>query len=83
MDKWIQPDILDVLKQSVDEGIKNIGVVCPSFIADCLETLEEISIRAQEYFTEIGGGQLSLVPSLNIYPNWVSGFARFLISQTN
>ena len=83
MDKWIQPDILDVLKQSVDEGINNIGVVCPSFIADCLETIEEISIRDQEYFTEIGGGQLSLVPSLNIYPNWVSGFARFLISQTN
>ena len=82
MDKWIQPDILDVLQESVDEGVTNIGVVCPSFIADCLETLEEISIRDQEYFTEIGGGQLSLVPSLNVYPKWVSGFAKFLTSQT-
>ncbi len=82
MDKWIQPDILDVLQESVDKGVTNIGVVCPSFIADCLETLEEISIRDQEYFTEIGGGQLSLVPSLNVYPKWVSGFAKFLTSQT-
>ena len=82
MDKWIQPDILDVLQESVDEGVTNIGVVCPSFIADCLETLEEISIRDQEYFTEIGGGKLSLVPSLNISPKWVSGFAKFLTSQT-
>ena len=82
MDKWIQPDILDVLRQSVDEGINNIGVVCPSFIADCLETLEEISIRDQEYFTEVGGEQLALVPSLNVYPKWVSGFAKFLKSQT-
>ncbi|MED5450580.1 MAG: ferrochelatase [Chloroflexota bacterium] len=82
MDKWIQPDILDVLQQSVNESLNNIGVVCPSFVADCLETLEEISIRDQEYFTEIGGGQLSLVPSLNISPKWVSGFAKFLASQT-
>ena len=81
MDKWIQPDILDVLQQTVDDGINDIAVVCPSFVADCLETLEEISIRDQEYFSRIGGGKLTLVPSLNSSPKWVSGFATFIAGK--
>ena len=81
MDKWIQPDILEVLSQSAHQGTNNILVVCPAFVADCLETLEEISIRDQEYFTSVGGGNLDLVPSLNTSQTWVSGFSEFLMRK--
>ena len=81
LDKWIQPDILNVLQECVDRGIKNIAVSCPSFVADCLETLEEISIRDREYFQDIGGESLNLIPSLNTSSSWVSGFANFLYNK--
>ena len=81
MAKWIQPDILNVLQDCVDQGIKNVTVSCPPFVADCLETLEEISIRDREYFQDIGGESLNLIPSLNTSSPWVSGFANFLHSR--
>lgn len=76
--KWISPDILSVLQNFADDGVKNVTVICPSFIADCLETLEEISIRDLEIFQEMGGEKLELVPALNSSPDWVEGFAGFL-----
>ena len=81
MAKWIQPDILNVLQDCVDQGINNVTVSCPPFVADCLETLEEISIRDREYFQDIGGESLNLIPSLNTSSPWVSGFANFLHSR--
>ena len=54
-------------------------VFCPAFVADCLETLEEIGIRAQAQFRAAGGERLTLVPSLNATPAWadaVTAFAR-------
>ena len=77
-DKWVDPDILDVLQNFADDGVENVTVICPSFVADCLETLEEISIRDDEIFKEMGGGKLELVPSLNVSNDWVEGFAGFL-----
>jgi ferrochelatase len=47
------------------EGKKDLIVVSPSFVSDCLETLEEIEIRAEEQFKKAGGNSLRLVPSLN------------------
>ena len=67
-----------MLQNFVDDGVENITVICPSFVADCLETLEEISIRDDEIFKEMGGGSLELVPSLNSSDDWVKGFAEFL-----
>ena len=81
LDKWLQPDILDVLQETVDEGITKISVACPSFVADCLETLEEISIRDFEIFESIGGDKLDLIPSLNDSEDWVKGFASLLESK--
>jgi ferrochelatase len=46
-------------------------VLCPAFVADCLETLEEIGIRARDQFRAAGGEELVLVPSLNATPAWV------------
>ena len=53
-------------------------VFCPAFVADCLETLEEIGIRAKDQFLSCGGEALTLVPSLNAHPSWVRGLTQML-----
>jgi ferrochelatase len=67
---WIQPYTDHVLDQLAAAGKKRLAVFCPAFVADCLETLEEIGIRAREQFQAAGGEDLALVPSLNSTPAW-------------
>ena len=62
---WIKPYTDEVLIELAQQGIKNIAIVCPSFICDCLETLEEISIRAREQWAALGGGTFIVVPCVN------------------
>ncbi|MES2745612.1 MAG: ferrochelatase [Bdellovibrionota bacterium] len=67
---WIQPYTdfeLPILRQ---RGVKRLAVMCPAFVADCLETLEEIAIRAAEDWKALGGEALTLVPSLNSEEIW-------------
>jgi ferrochelatase len=68
---WIQPYTDHVLDQLAHRGVKRLAVMCPAFVADCLETLEEIGIRARTQFRAAGGEELVLVPSLNASPAWV------------
>jgi ferrochelatase len=51
--------------------VRRLAVLCPSFVADCLETLEEIGLRAREQWRALGGEALELVPALNAEPAWV------------
>jgi ferrochelatase len=68
---WIRPYTDFVVKDLGAGGkVKRLLVVSPSFVADCLETLEEISIRAREDFIAAGGEELRLVPSLNSSDAW-------------
>ncbi|RMH42941.1 MAG: ferrochelatase [Deltaproteobacteria bacterium] len=67
---WIRPFTDEVVVSLAERGIKRLAVVCPSFVADCLETLEEIGLRAAEAFRAAGGERLTLVPSLNSAPEW-------------
>ncbi|WP_299729854.1 ferrochelatase [uncultured Endozoicomonas sp.] len=69
--KWLEPNTLDVLKQLAEKGAKKVLVICPSFVSDCLETLEEIGIGAKEEFIEAGGESLELIPCLNEHPAWI------------
>ena len=50
--------------------------MCPAFVADCIETLEEIGIRGREQFIAAGGEELILVPCLNTQPQWVEALAN-------
>jgi ferrochelatase len=68
---WIQPHTDVLLDQLAQQGKKRLAVLCPAFVADCLETLEEIGIRAREQFKAAGGDELTLVPSLNATSAWV------------
>lgn len=69
--KWIGPTTENVLRELAQRGVKRIAVSCPSFVADCLETVEEMGIRGRETFIRAGGQELRLIPSLNADPAWV------------
>jgi len=73
--KWIGPYTDEVLERLAKDGVKRLMVLCPAFVADCLESLEEIALRAKETFVAAGGEELHLVPSLNAEPDWVRAFA--------
>ena len=75
---WIQPFSDEVVEELAKKGVKRLAVVCPSFTADCLETLEEISIRAKETFLEAGGEDLILVPCVNDSEKWAQGLAQMV-----
>jgi ferrochelatase len=74
--KWIEPYTDVVLVELAKKGIKRLAVMCPAFVADCLETLEEIGLRARDSFIAAGGEALTLVPSLNAHPAWVNEVVR-------
>jgi protoporphyrin/coproporphyrin ferrochelatase len=69
---WITPHTDVVLDELAAKGVKRLAVMCPAFVADCLETLEEIGIRARAQFKAAGGDELVLVPSLNATPKWIA-----------
>lgn len=72
---WIQPFTDVMLDELAAKGVKRLAVLCPAFVADCLETVEEIGMRAKEQFTAKGGEELVLVPSLNSSPKWIEAVA--------
>jgi ferrochelatase len=67
-----------VLQELAERGVKRVAVSCPSFVADCLETLEEMGIRGRQTFIEAGGEELRLIPSLNADPSWVDTVADWI-----
>jgi ferrochelatase len=75
---WIQPYTDEILPRLAAKGIKRLTVSCPSFVADCLETLEEIGIRAKADFIAAGGEDLQLVPCLNSDPAWVDVVSKMV-----
>ena len=77
--KWIEPYTDIVMPELYAQGIRKLVVLCPSFVADCLETLEEIGIRAQNDWKALGGESLALVPCINTHPTWVRAAADMVL----
>jgi len=75
---WIRPYTDERIVELARQGVKRMAVFCPAFVADCLETLEEIGMRANGDFKASGGEELRLVPSLNATAPWLDGLARML-----
>ena len=75
---WLEPYADAAAVKLAEGGLKRLAVICPSFVADCLETLEEIGIRMAEDFSKAGGETLILVPSLNAHPAWVSALSAMV-----
>lgn len=80
---WIRPYTDHVIAQLGKGGTQRLLVIEPSFVADCLETLEEIGIRGREDFRAAGGGELRLCPSLNASAVWVRGLAALVAQASN
>jgi protoporphyrin/coproporphyrin ferrochelatase len=75
---WIKPYTDHLYVELARKGVKRLAVACPSFVADCLETLEEVAIRGKQSFIEAGGEDLLLIPSLNTHPAWVKAAAAMV-----
>ncbi|HVX49340.1 MAG TPA: ferrochelatase [Chitinophagaceae bacterium] len=68
---WLEPFTDKRLEEMPKEGIKNLLILCPAFVSDCLETLEEIAMRGKETFMEAGGESYEMIPCLNTNALWV------------
>jgi protoporphyrin/coproporphyrin ferrochelatase len=77
-DPWLQPYTDRTIERLGKQGIKNMAIVTPAFVSDCLETLEEIAMEGQEIFHEMGGNQFTTIPCLNDDPSWVALLAKWI-----
>lgn len=75
---WLTPFTDIRLAEMPKEGIKNLLILCPAFVSDCLETLEEISMRGKEIFMNAAGESFTMIPCLNTNPLWVSALAEMV-----
>ena len=71
-DPWLKPYTDIELAEFPKRGVKKILVICPAFVSDCLETIEEIAMRGKETFVGAGGKELRQIPCLNEHPLWIS-----------
>ncbi|WP_371369676.1 ferrochelatase [Pseudomonas sp. QL9] len=74
--KWIEPYTEAQLEALAKQGVKRLLVMCPAFVADCIETLEEIGQRGREQFIAAGGEELVLIPCLNDQQAWAIALGR-------
>lgn len=79
--KWLEPYTEPTLQKLAGEGVTNVDVVCPGFLADCLETLEEIRIEVRDSFLAAGGKQFRYIPALNDDPVWIQSLADLVQTQ--
>lgn len=81
-EKWLQPYTEPTLKDWAAQGIVDVDVMCPGFLADCLETLEEIQQQCRVAFMAAGGRQFRYIPCLNDDPAWVDALAGLVLRHT-
>jgi ferrochelatase len=75
---WVKPYTSEVLKDLASKGKKRLLVFCPAFVADCLETLYEVTVEYGEEFKALGGEEVQLVASLNEEPKWIEAMIRMI-----
>lgn len=69
--EWLKPYLAPTLAELGKRQIKRLGVVCPGFSSDCLETLEEVAMEGKEIFQHAGGGEYHYIPALNENDKWI------------
>lgn len=77
-DPWLEPPTDRTIERMGLNGTKNLAIVTPAFVSDCLETLEEIAMEGKEIFHEVGGEKFTVVPCLNDREDWVNVLARWV-----
>jgi ferrochelatase len=79
--EWLQPYTVATLEELGRKKTRRIDVICPGFIADCLETLEEIALEGKTSFLSAGGGEYRYIPALNDRPVWINALTDLVITQ--
>lgn len=74
--KWIEPYTDATLKELAQKGVKKLLVMSPAFVADCIETLEELGIEGRKEFIQAGGQELVLIPCLNAEEYWAQALTE-------
>lgn len=77
-EEWLKPYTAIRLTELPKEGIKKLLVVCPAFVSDCLETLEEMAVEGKEIFLHNGGEEFTLIPCMNLHPGWVNTLGSWI-----
>ena len=77
-DPWLQPYTDATLERLGKEGVKHLAIVTPAFVADCLETLEEIAMEGKETFLSHGGETYNCIPCLNDRDDWAKTLASWI-----
>lgn len=75
-DKWLDPATDDTAKALAKKGVKHLAIAAPAFVADCLETLEELCEEVREEFLHAGGEEFTYIPCLNDNPVWADFLSR-------
>ncbi|HFC8531839.1 TPA: ferrochelatase [Neisseria lactamica] len=76
--EWVTPSTQDLFGKLPKQGVTELDVFCPGFLADCLETMEEIALMGREQFYEAGGKNYRYIPCLNDHPDWISALERLV-----
>ena len=79
--EWLKPYTTATLKEWGKQQTKRVDVVCPGFVADCLETLEEIAMEGKEDFQHAGGGEYHYIPCLNQRPEWIHALTALVLDN--
>lgn len=79
--RWLQPYTSEVLAELGAARTRRVDVICPGFVADCLETLEEIAIEGKKIFLDAGGGEFRALPCLNESPRWIAALKEIALGR--
>jgi ferrochelatase len=78
--EWIKPYTADVLTELGKQKTGRIDMICPGFVSDCLETLEEIAIEGRQIFKDAGGGEYNYIPCLNERHDWLQALTDIALN---
>lgn len=79
--EWLRPYTAPTLADLAKSGVKRVDVICPGFVGDCLETLEEIAMEGKESFLAAGGKEFHYIPCLNERADWVKAMHDIAITH--
>jgi protoporphyrin/coproporphyrin ferrochelatase len=79
--RWLSPYTAATLAKLGAKRLRRVDVFAPGFVADCLETLEELGIEGKRTFTSAGGGDYELIPCLNEHPRWIAALADLVVAN--
>ena len=80
-DAWLKPSTAEQLSLFPKQGIKKLVILCPAFVSDCLETLEEIQMEGRETFMKNGGEEFTVIPCLNDRDEWIETLVGLINNQ--